>query len=289
MTETPMEKIPFARPYVGLEEEEAVLRVLRSGWLTTGSETLAFEEEFGAFLKARVAGDIHCMALNSATSGLHLVLEAFGVGAGDIVLVPSMTFTACGEVVRYLGAEVVFVDTVKSGFHMDPVALEETLKMLEKKAPGRAKAVMPVHYGGLLSNMPGILDIAKRYNLKVVEDAAHSFPSYLESSGSWAGLMGDAGVFSFYATFGVLATAKSRTTKTMTTGEGGMVITRDKALSDRIKIMRSHGIDRSVWDRYTDTKASWYYEVVEPGYKYNPAIRYWTSATGACLGPAGHA
>ena len=258
-----METIPFARPFIGKEEEEAVLSALRSGWLTTGKETLAFEKEFGEFLQNRDGLELpFCMAVNSATSGLHLAMEAVGIGKGDFVLIPSMTFTSTAEVVRYLGAEVVFVDVTKDGYHMDPAALEAKLEKLEK---GKAKAVVPVHYGGLPCDMDAIVPIARKYGLKIIEDAAHSFPSFVESigdknnpaKGRWAGLSGDVGVFSFYAT------------KTITTGEGGMVVTRDKAIADRIKIMRSHGIDRSVWDRYTNVKASWYYQVVEPGYKYN--------------------
>ena len=281
--------IPFSRPYIGKEEEEAVLRVLRSGWLTTGKETIEFEKDFTDFfqsINAREGRDLtgageplYCMAVNSATSGLHLALEACGIEPGDLVLIPSMTFTATAEVARYLGAEAVFVDVLKDSFHMDPTALEKTLERLNRgdypypprNKPaetggfgprGRAKAVIPVHYGGLPCDMEAILSIAKKYNLKVIEDAAHSFPSFVPDrknpkSGQWAGLMGDVGVFSFYAT------------KTITTGEGGMVVTRNKASADRIRIMRSHGIDRSVWNRYIDTNASWFYEVVAPGFKYN--------------------
>ena len=267
------ENIPFSRPFVGKEEEDAVLRILRSGWLTTGKETLDFEKDFTDFFQD--PAPLYCMAVNSATSGLHLALEACGIGPGDLVLIPSMTFTATAEVVRYLGAEVVFVDVLRDSFHMDPAALEYTLERLERgsspyplrknsvpETKGRAKAVIPVHYGGLPCDMEAIVSIANKYGLKVIEDAAHSFPSFVPdrnglSSGRWAGLMGDLGVFSFYAT------------KTITTGEGGMVVTRDKASADRIRIMRSHGIDRSIWSRYTDTKASWYYEVVAPGFKYN--------------------
>ena len=261
------ENIPFAHPYIGKEEEDAVIRVLRSGWLTTGKESIAFEEEFGNFFKK---GNIvnsdespYCMAVNSATSGLHLALEAIGIKKGDLVLLPSMTFTATAEVVRYLGAEVVFVDVIKNGFHMDPFALEDTLDRLSSgKINGTPAAIMPVHYGGLVREMDSILAISKKYNLKVIEDAAHSFPSFLpdkdnKDRGHWAGDIGDAGVFSFYAT------------KTISTGEGGMVITRNREIAERVKIMRSHGIDRSIWNRYTDNKASWYYEVVEPGFKYN--------------------
>jgi dTDP-4-amino-4,6-dideoxygalactose transaminase len=239
--------IPFARPFIGKEEEAAVLRVLRSGWLTTGAEALAFEKEFAEFL----GGGVRCLAVNSATSGLHLALEACGVGQGDVVLVPSCTFTATAEVARYLGADPVFVDVSPGTFHMDPAALERTIQRLPQ---GKAKAVIPVHYGGLPCDMDAIMVIARRYNLKVIEDAAHSFPSQM---GQFAGTIGDAGVFSFYAT------------KTITTGEGGMVVCRDEAMANRISVMRSHGIDRAAWNRYSDVKASWYYEVIEAGYKYN--------------------
>ena len=272
-----MESIPFAKPFTGKEEEAAILAVLHSGWLTTGKETIGFEEDFTEFL-ATGSEKPFCMAVNSATSGLHLALEAIGIKKGDLVLLPSMTFTATAEVVRYLGAEIVFVDTVKNGYHIDPAALEYTLDRLEKGLSpypstgkdnnplgglkGRAKAIIPVHYGGLPCEMDAIIPIAAKYGLKIVEDAAHSFPSFVPdksdtSKGEWAGLLGDAGVFSFYAT------------KTITTGEGGMVVTRDAAVAGRVKIMRSHGIDRSVWNRYTDTGASWYYEVIAPGFKYN--------------------
>jgi dTDP-4-amino-4,6-dideoxygalactose transaminase len=271
--------IPFARPLTGAEEEEAVIRVLRSGWLTTGGEALAFEKEFGEFLSnhSSLRGGIYCRAVNSATSGLHLALEACGVGPGDAVLVPSCTFTATAEVARYLGADPVFVDVTPGAFHIDPAALEQTLKRLPLN---KAKAVIPVHYGGLPCDMEAIMGIARRYGLKVIEDAAHSFPSLMggapplaaKPSASplpppaggtpatpplFAGTIGDAGVFSFYAT------------KTITTGEGGMIVCRDEAMANRVSVMRSHGIDRAVWNRYADTKAPWRYEVIEAGYKYN--------------------
>ena len=271
-----METIPFSRPYIGKEEEEAVLAVLRSGWLTTAGETLAFENDFARFLSQGNKEPPYCMAVNSATSGLHLALEACGVKQGDLVLLPSLTFTATAEVARYLGAEVVFVDVIKGGFNMDPACLEYTLERLKKGLPayppragsaasgfgpqGMAVAVMPVHYGGLPCDMDAILAIAEKYGIKVIEDAAHSFPSLMGSgtaSPRYAGTIGDAGVFSFYAT------------KTITTGEGGMLVTGNKDIADRVRIMRSHGIDRSIWNRYKDASASWYYEVVAPGFKYN--------------------
>ncbi|MDR0721793.1 MAG: DegT/DnrJ/EryC1/StrS family aminotransferase [Treponema sp.] len=264
--------IPFARPCIGPEEEAAVLRVLRSGWLTTGREALAFEAEFTRFLEDPEGGlpPLRSLAVNSATSGLHLALEACGIRPGDLVLVPTYTFVSTAEVVRYLQGEVVFVDTAPGTFHIDPKALEATLARLSRgeaaypqsSGPGSfgprgiPKAVIPVHYGGLPCAMDAIMEIARRYGLKVIEDAAHAFPSQL-STGTWAGTIGDLGVFSFYAT------------KTITTGEGGMVVSRDQEMASRIALMRSHGINRSVWNRYTDTQASWSYAVVAAGYKYN--------------------
>ncbi len=266
-------KIPFAKPFIGKEEEEACLRVLRSGWLTTGRETQEFEREFAAFLAPQTqdADALQALAVNSATSGLHLALEACGVGQGDLVLVPSYTFTSTAEVVRYLGAEPVFVDVAEGTFHLDPSALEETLSRLVAGVPpytarggfgpvGKPKALIPVHYGGLPCDMDAIMEIARRYGLKVVEDAAHSFPSRVSKgafAGSCAGGIGDAGVFSFYAT------------KTITTGEGGMVVTKDPHIAARVAVMRSHGIDRTIWNRYTDVRASWHYAVTAPGFKYN--------------------
>ncbi|MHC6203594.1 DegT/DnrJ/EryC1/StrS family aminotransferase [Breznakiellaceae bacterium SP9] len=264
-----MGSIPFARPLIGIGEEEAVLRVLRSGWLTTGSESLTFEKEFAAFLTPRgdaagrsaAAPVMRALTVNSATSGLHLALEACGVGPGDIVFVPAYTFTASAEVARYLGAEVVFIDNVPGTFHLDPAALEQAIIKVNQGQglKGRPRAVIPVHFGGLVRDMEAILDIARRYGLKVVEDAAHSFPSRLTVAGksAYAGTLGDVGVFSFYAT------------KTITTGEGGMVLSADEAMLERMSMMRLHGIDRSIWNRYTDNKASWYYQVQAPGCKYN--------------------
>jgi dTDP-4-amino-4,6-dideoxygalactose transaminase len=265
-----MEKIPFARPFIGTEEEEAVLRVLRSGWLTTGPETLAFEEEFAAFLgggassESSGSSELKALAVNSATSGLHLAVKAAGVGEGDVVLVPSFTFTATAEVVRYERADVAFVDVEKDGFLMDAEKLEATLARLyahktayKDGGPcGRPAAVIPVHYGGLPCNMEEIMRIAGKYRAAVIEDAAHSFPSRL-SSGEYAGCVGDTGVFSFYAT------------KTLATGEGGMLVTKNEDIARQVSVLRSHGIDRPVFARYTDPKASWFYEVVEPGFKYN--------------------
>jgi dTDP-4-amino-4,6-dideoxygalactose transaminase len=237
--------LPFARPCLGPEEEEAVLRIMRSGWLTTGSEALAFEKEFAGYVGVPFA-----LAVNSATSGLHLALEAAGIGKGDVVVTSPYTFTSTAAVVRHLGAEVAFCDTAQGSYNMDPRQLEHLLS-----GTRNCRAILPVHVGGLPCDMEAIMALGRRYGCTVVEDAAHAFP--VRTDGGFAGTLGDIGVYSFYAT------------KTITTGEGGMVVTTNEKLARRMSLMRMHGIDRAVWDRYTAKKASWRYEVREAGFKYN--------------------
>lgn len=237
--------IPFAKPSIGAEEEGAVLAVLRSGWLTTGKVARAFEEEFAAFVGVR-----HALAVNSATSGLHLALEAIGIGPGDLVATSPYTFTSTAAVARHLGAEIRFCDISTDDYNIDPSALSELLS----REP-RIKAVIPVHVGGYPCRMDELLAATGARGCAIVEDAAHAFP--LRTEGGMAGTLGDIGVFSFYAT------------KTITTGEGGMIVTDDDELAKRMSLMRLHGFDREVWDRYTSTKASWYYGISEAGYKYN--------------------
>ncbi|MET4576321.1 DegT/DnrJ/EryC1/StrS family aminotransferase [Ottowia thiooxydans] len=237
--------IPFARPDIGEAEIDAVARAMRSGWVTTGPETRAFEQEFAAYL----GGGLHAIAVNSATAGLHLALEAVGVGLGDEVIAPTLTFTATVEVARYLGADAVLVDS-------DPATLNIDASRIEAAITPRTKAILPVHYGGLACDMSRIHDIARRHGLHVVEDAAHALPA--TSEGVLIGQLPSAAtVFSFYAN------------KTMTTGEGGMVVTKDQALADRMKVMRLHGISRDAFDRFSSKTPSWYYEIVAPGFKYN--------------------
>ncbi len=243
------EFIPFSRPSIGREEEEAVLRVLRSGWLTTGKETLAFEQEF-----ARYTGASRTLAVNSATAGLHLVMEALGVGPGDIVLVPSYTFTATAEVIRYCGADPWFVDLGEHSWNMDPEKTEtEILRLLGKGK--RVRGILPVHIGGDPEYLEELHSLAEKYNLFLVEDAAHCFP--VKTDRGYVGTFSDAGVYSFYAN------------KTITTGEGGMIAATDPDLVRRMEIMRLHGINRAAWDRYTSRKAAWEYDIAAPGFKYN--------------------
>jgi dTDP-4-amino-4,6-dideoxygalactose transaminase len=230
--------IPFARPDIGEAEIEAVASVMRSGWVTTGPQTRAFEQELAAYL----GGGVQAVAVNSATAGLHLALEAIGVGPGDEVIAPTLTFTATVEVARYLGADAVLAD-------VDPVRIEAAITP-------RTKAILPVHYGGLACDMTAVFDIARRHGVQVVEDAAHALPS--THCGALVGqLPSAAAVFSFYAN------------KTMTTGEGGMVVTRDEQLAARMRVMRLHGISRDAFDRFQSRTPAWYYEIVAPGFKYN--------------------
>ncbi|MBT9501925.1 MAG: DegT/DnrJ/EryC1/StrS family aminotransferase [Burkholderiaceae bacterium] len=238
--------LPFALPDIGEDEIAEVVDTLRSGWVTTGPKTKRFEQAFTEFLGDSV---IESIAVNSATAGLHLALEALGIGPGDEVITTTHTFTATAEVVRYLGADVVLVD-------IDPKTLNIDPKLVEAAITPRTRCIIPVHFGGLAVDMLEILNIARRHGLRVVEDAAHCLPSTIE--GELIGTMGsDATVFSFYAN------------KTITTGEGGMLCTRNAELAKRAKVMRLHGMNRDAFDRFTAKVPSWYYEIVAPGFKYN--------------------
>lgn len=240
-----MVQIPFAKPSIGEDEIAEVSQCLRSGWITTGPMTRRFELEFANKIGAR-----HALAVNSATAGLHLALEALGIGPGDRVAVPVHTFTASAEVVRYVGADPVFVDVETETLNLDPQAL---VRAIERQGP--VKAVMPVHFAGQACAMDEIESIASDAGAVLVEDAAHAFPT--TSGARMIGTIGKATVFSFYAT------------KTITTGEGGMVVTDNETIAERVRVMRLHGINRDVFDRYTSATPSWYYEVVAPGFKYN--------------------
>ncbi len=238
--------LPFALPELGEEEIAEVVDTLKSGWITTGPKARRFEQAFAEFLNEP---QIECIAVNSATAGLHLALEALGIGPGDEVITTTHTFTATAEVVRYMGADVKLVD-------IDPKTMNIAIDQIEAAITPRTKAIIPVHYAGLAVDMLSLLDIARKHGLKVVEDAAHALPTTLEKE--LIGTMGsNATVFSFYAN------------KTMTTGEGGMLVTRDAELAKRARVMRLHGINRDAFDRFTAKVPSWYYEIVAPGFKYN--------------------
>lgn len=258
-------KVPFSRPSISEEEGYAVNNVLRSGWLTTGKEALAFENEFSYFMnkvddsvvEARKAAGLSAdgvtsLAVNSNTSGMILAMEACGVKKGTAVITTPYTFVSTAACAKHLGADVIFADIEKDSYSIDVGKVEEILERDEDK---KIVAVVPVHIAGNLCDMERLVKAARKHNVKVIEDAAHAFPSL--SKLGYAGTIGDAGVFSFYVT------------KTMTTAEGGMVCVRDKALAKRMAVMRMHGMDRTTWDRYTSPRASWEYDIVDLGWKFN--------------------
>lgn len=279
-------EVSLAIPELGDDEIQEIVDVIKSGWLTTASRCSGFEEEFARFVGAR-----HALAVNSATAALHLGLEALGIGAGDAVLVPTMTFTATAEVVRYLGADPVFADCDRETFCVTGSSLADGFERRGARGEGLGvKAVIPVHFGGHPCDMDDILDLARNFGWKVMEDAAHALPTFYrgrsaegdlqksedgeqrseggvrsEEEGSGesdgrcrkiVGSIGDVTCFSFYAN------------KTITTGEGGMLCTDNEEIARRVKVMRLHGINRDVWDRFK-TGASWEYDIVAPGFKYN--------------------
>ena len=238
--------LPFALPEIGDAEIAEVVDTLRSGWVTTGPKARRFEQDFAAYLGEP---GIEAIAVNSATAGLHLALEALGIGPGDEVITTTHTFTATAEVVRYLGADVRLVDIDPATLCLDPAQVDAAITL-------RTRAIIPVHFAGRAADMDAILATARRHGLKVVEDAAHALPT--TCGGRRVGTLdSDVTVFSFYAN------------KTITTGEGGMAVTRDPALAARMKVMRLHGINRDAFDRFTAQVPSWYYEIVAPGFKYN--------------------
>ena len=234
--------VPFHRPYITEDEINEVVDSIQSGWLTMGPKTIRFEEEFRRYI-----GSANAVSLNSCTAALHLSLKAVGVKEGDEVIVPTMTFTATAEVVTYFKARPIIVDIDKDTHNI-------SLSSMEKAITKKTKAVIPVHFGGQPSDMDGIMEIAKSKNLYVIEDAAHALPAWYK--GKKIGKIGHLTCFSFYAT------------KTLSTGEGGMVTTENDKWAERIRLLRLHGISKDSWKRYT-REGSWYYEVLEAGYKYN--------------------
>ncbi len=245
MTERPADYLPFARPSITEREKEAVLGVLDSGWLTTGPMSKAFEERFAETVGAR-----HAIALNSATAALHLALEAMGVGRDDEVIVPTWTFAASAEVVAYRSARPVLVD-------VDPSTLNATPEAIIAAVTPRTKAVIVVHVAGRPIEIERLVALLEPRGIGVVEDAAHAFPSRVGGpDGRYAGTFGTVGAYSFYAT------------KTITTGEGGMLVTDDAAIADRARLMSLHGISRTAWNRYA-ASGSWHYEIEDAGFKYN--------------------
>jgi len=234
--------LPFHRADVGDEEVAEVVDVLRSGWLTTGPKVREFEHEFAAMVGAQ-----HAIAVNSCTAALHLSLEAAGLGEGDEVIIPTMTFAATAEVVAYFKAKPVLIDCVQDTLNLDTDRIEEAITE-------KTRAIIPVHFAGHPCDMTRIRSIARAHQLHVIEDAAHALPARYQ--GKMVGSIGDSTCFSFYAT------------KNITTGEGGMVTTDNAEWASRIRMMSLHGLSRDAWNRYS-AQGSWYYEILSPGFKYN--------------------
>lgn len=234
-------RIPLADIDFGPEEEEAVLQVIKSRWLTMGAVTQTFEEEFAAYVGSR-----HAIAVANGTAALHLACLAAGLRAGDEVIVPSLTFVATANAVRYTGAKPVFADIAgEHDLNMPPATIEPCLTPW-------TRAVIVMHYGGYPCDMPGILELAKAHDLVVIEDAAHAVGSRLDERmlGTW----GSIGCFSFFSN------------KNMTTGEGGMLVTDDDAMAGKLHALRSHGMTALTWDRHQGH--AWSYDVVALGYNY---------------------
>lgn len=239
--------LPFALPDIDQSEIDALAEVVTSGWITTGPKTRQFEAEFATCVGAR-----HAIAVNSCTAAMHLALEAIGLQRGDEVITTPYTFAASAEVVRYFDAKPVLVDVNAGSFNID-------VEQIEAAITSRTKAIIPVHIAGQAADLDAIYAIAQRHTLAVIEDAAHAFPTTYR--GRMIGApppleLKHAACFSFYAT------------KTIATGEGGMICTDDDEIADRCRIMALHGISKDAWKRYT-AEGSWYYEIIAPGYKYN--------------------
>lgn len=234
--------LPFALPDLDETEFAEIKESLESGWVTTGPKVRRFEAEFAAAVGAK-----HAVAVNSCTAAMHLALEAIGLRQGDEVITTPYTFAATAEVVRYFDARPVLVD-------VDARDLNMRADLLEAAITPRTRAILPIHIAGLPAELDAIREVAQRHDLPVIEDAAHAFPA--QYKGQVIGSLSSFTCFSFYAT------------KTITTGEGGMICTDDDRWADRCRIMALHGISKDAWKRYT-AEGSWYYEIVAPGYKYN--------------------
>jgi len=236
--------IPFAPPYITEDEINAVIKVLKSGWLSMGYKTLEFENKFAEYI-----GSKHAVATNSCTSALFLSLKVLGIKKGDEVITTPFTFAATANVIVHCGAKPVFIDIEEETYNINADKIEE-------KITDKTKAIIVVHYGGQPADMKKIMKIAREYDLKVIEDAAHAVGSEYEK-GKKVGSLGNLTCFSFYAT------------KPMTTGEGGIIALNSDDLNEELRILRLHGISRDAWKRYLE-KDNWYYEVIEAGYKFNP-------------------
>jgi dTDP-4-amino-4,6-dideoxygalactose transaminase len=249
--------VPFYRPSITEAEVNAVADCLRSGWLTTGPRATQFESEFATYVRQK-----HGVGLNSCTAALHLALEAVGLQPGDTAVVPTMTFAATAEVVRYLSATPLLVDCREEDFNLDVADAGERIRKAVNH--GNVAAILPVNYGGQAGNVAGVQALARDFDLKIIEDAAHCCPAYYrravdgETVGGWCpiGATADVTCFSFYANKGI------------TTGEGGMACTQRDDYAERMRVMSLHGISKTAWNRF-GTEGLWQYEIVAPGFKYN--------------------
>ncbi|MEW5956398.1 MAG: DegT/DnrJ/EryC1/StrS family aminotransferase [Chloroflexota bacterium] len=290
--------LPFALPDTDDSEINAIAEAIHCGWITTGPKARQFEAEFAAHVGAK-----HAIAVNSCTAAMHLALEAAGLRHGDLVLTTPYTFAATAEVIRYFNATPVFVDVEPDTLNIDPVQLRQAVATLigehqsltatgrvnggrRPAIGGRLKAIIPVHLAGLPVELDAIYDLAGQYNLAVIEDAAHAFPAKYKGRFIGSALTADHGPQTAVKTTaddrlttaeGALSAVSGRwsavcfsfyATKTITTGEGGMICTDDETLAGRCRIMALHGINKDAWKRYT-AEGSWYYEIIAPGYKYN--------------------
>ena len=235
-------QIPFHKPHITQNEIDSVIETMQSGWVTMGPKTIEFEITFKKYIGSQFA-----ISVNSATAALHLALNAVGVKKNDEVILPANTFIATAEAVVYIGAKPILCD-IEANYHNIDINLIESL------ITPKTKAIIPVHFGGHSCEMDEIIRIAKQYNLKIIEDAAHALPSLYKNKK--IGTFSDAVCFSFYAT------------KTLSTGEGGMVTTNNKKVAKKVRLQRLHGINGDAWKRYEQDN-DWYYEVVDLGYKYN--------------------
>jgi perosamine synthetase len=242
VTKVKEQTVPFHCADVGEEEAQAAAKVVLSGWLTMGPKTIEFEQKFASYVGAK-----HAVGVSSCTAALHLALDAIGLREGDEVLVPTTTFTATAEVAAYFKAKPVLVD-------VDAESLCIDVADAERRITRRTRAIIPVHYAGQPCDMEAIQSLANRHGLRVIEDAAHALPASYR--GVRVGAISELTAFSFYAT------------KTLTTGEGGMITTDNDDLATRMRMMRLHGIGRDAWKRYS-AEGSWYYEVLDSGFKYN--------------------
>jgi len=240
--------VSFSQPFIDSEEIKEVVNTLQVGWITTGPKVKRFEEDFAAFIKAPAA-----LALNSGTAALHVALATLGIRSGDAVITTPMTFCSSVLVIEQVGAHPILVDIEPDTLNIDPNEIERALQSSIRNPKFTIKAVLPVHLYGHPCNMDAIMELSKKYDLRVIEDSAHGLPA--KYKGRFVGAIGDLTAFSFYST------------KNITTAEGGM-LTGAPELIDEARIWSLHGMSRDAWKRYS-SEGSWYYEVIRPGFKYN--------------------